>query len=272
MTGLQASPTRFDASGADRAVAFATGWTRWYTGRVGDDAGARRCAEIESDLWEQLADARQDRSAQAGVAASIAWRVVAGMPADLSWMRHHRAIARGRQNREKESMMNAFARVVGRWWWPVLALAIAVVYVVLAVGNLAQPGTPNLESTIHALVCAALIVAGVAVRAKWPLLAGLLVIAGAAPAALLWWAPVLAVVAVIVLIGAVIDVVVIPSAQGRVSASATVGRAFAVLGAIVATVAPVALGILPGLAVGLAVIAVLVVATVVRRREATPIT
>lgn len=269
MTAPQQTPTFSDTPVARRAVALANGWTHWYTGWVGDEAGARRRAEIESDLWEQLADDRASHVVGTGVGASISWRVVAGMPADLAWMRHQRAIARGSSNREKESMMNAVVRQVGRWWWVVLALGIAAAYVAIAAGNLAEPGMPYMEGTVFAFACAALIVAGAVVRFKWPVVGGLLVVAGAGPAVLLWWAPVLAVIGVLVLLGAVIDLVILPAVQRRITGAGAAARVLAIVGVIVGTVAPVATGVMPGLLVTVVVVLALVVAALVRRRQST---
>ncbi|MDP3207623.1 MAG: hypothetical protein Q8M65_00605, partial [Rhodoglobus sp.] len=183
-----------------RAVALANGWTRVYTSRVGDESAGRRRAEIESDLWEQLDDIHESGATAGSVAASIHWRVIAGMPADLSWVHYQRAVARGSLKREKELTMNTFVRVVGQWWW--VALGIAVGYALIAAGNLAEPGMPYLEGTILAFGCAALILAGTAVRVKWPVAGGLLIVGGVGPSILIWWAPVLVVLAVLAIAGA----------------------------------------------------------------------
>lgn len=252
---------------AGRAAAFALGWAHWYTARVGSEAGDRRRAEIESDVWEHRAAAA---GSDADVGAAIALRVVAGMPADLSWMRHQRAIARGVAKQEKEFAMNTVTRVIARWWWNAIAVGLAVFYVVVAAGNLAQPGMPYLDGAVLALVCAALILVGTVVRLRWPVAGGLLVAAGVGPSALLWWAPILATLGVVVLIGVVLDLVVIPAALHRITAGIAAARALAIVGVIAATVAPLALGVQPGVIVTALVAVALAVAAIVRRRTGTP--
>lgn len=244
-----------EPSSAARAVDLATAWVRWYTSRVDDEAAEVRRAEIASDLWEQVAESAPARS----VGASITWRVVAGIPADLSWMHQRRALARGRATREKESPMNAVARLVTQWWWIPLAVGIAVFYGWIAVGNLAEPGMPYLDGAVLAIFCAALIGVGAVLRVSRPLAGGLLVVAGVGPAVLLFWAPVVAIVAGVAVLGAVLDLVVVPAAQRRIDGVATAGRALAVLGCVVATIAPLALGVFPGLLVtGVIAVAILV--------------
>lgn len=250
-----------------RAAAFAHGWTRWYTSRVGDEAGARRRGEIESDLWEQLAEARTSGAASGAVSASISWRVVAGMPSDLAWMRHQRAMARGGSHREKESMMNAVARVVGQWWWVVVAYGVAAGYVAITVGNLSEPGMPYLEGAVFAIALVVLIVVGTLVRLKWPVAGGLLVVAAAGPALLAVWAPVLAVLGALVVIGAVLDLVIFPAAQRRITAAMAAGRFVAILGVFFAVATPLGMGAFPGLLVTALVVVVLVIVAIVRRRQ-----
>ncbi|HEX7834789.1 MAG TPA: hypothetical protein VF479_04895 [Pseudolysinimonas sp.] len=255
---------------AQRAVALAEGWTRWYTGHVPGDAAERRRAEIESDLWEQLADGRESSTAPGAIAASVTWRVLAGVPADLSWVRQQRAMTRGASNREKESTMNTFARLAGRWWWVVLAVVAAASYAVIAIGNLSEPGAPYLEGATLALACAALILVGAVLRAWFPFAGGLLVVAGAGPGALLWWVPLLASLAALVVVGALIDLVILPAARRRIGAPAAVGRVVALVGAFFAMAVPLMIGVVPGLLVTGLIAAALIVVAIVRRNRPAP--
>jgi hypothetical protein len=267
VTAAQQTPTVSDTPAARRAVALANGWTRWYTGWVGEEAGARRRAEIESDLWEQLADDRASRVVGTGVGASISWRVIAGMPADLAWMRYQRAIARGGSNRDKESRMNAVARVIGRWWWVVVAYGVAAAYVVIAVGNLSEPGMPYLEGAVFVIALVAVIVIGTLVRVKWPVAGGLLIVAAAGPALLAVWAPVIAVLGGLVVIGAVLDLVILPAAQRQITGVAAGSRFLAILGVFVAVATPLGMGAFPGLLVTVVIVVVLIVVALVRRHQ-----
>ncbi|MEQ1735646.1 MAG: hypothetical protein ABL886_04495 [Rhodoglobus sp.] len=257
---------------APRAVALANGWARLYTAKVGAEAGERRRGEIESDLWEQLADAIESETTAGGAAASITWRVIAGMPADLSWAHHQRALARGGSNREKGFTMSSLIRVVGRWWWVALALGICAWYAVIAAGNLAEPGTPYLEGAILAYALMGLVVAGTFVRLKWPVAGGILVVGGVGPSILLWWAPVFVVLAALVIAGAAMELIILPAAQRQLSAARAAGRTLAFLAAFVATTVPLATGIVPGVGVTALLAAALVVTAVVRRHQMRPAT
>jgi hypothetical protein len=62
---------------------FALAWAAWYTSDLEPAVADGRRDEIASDVWEQAAG-QADRPA-AALAASIAGRVVRGIPADLAW-------------------------------------------------------------------------------------------------------------------------------------------------------------------------------------------
>ena len=63
-------------------------WVRYYTRGMPPEVRDTRRAEIESDLWEQAADARNSRAS--ATALSVVDRLVGGIPADLSWRRQIR--------------------------------------------------------------------------------------------------------------------------------------------------------------------------------------
>jgi hypothetical protein len=65
------------------AIRFALSWAEWYTSDLEPAIAGGRRDEIASDVWEQAAG-QADRPA-AALAASIAGRVVRGIPADLAW-------------------------------------------------------------------------------------------------------------------------------------------------------------------------------------------
>jgi hypothetical protein len=66
---------------AERATRLVLGWTRVYTALVPPEARAVRRAEVESDLWESLAD-------RAG-ARDILPRLMLGVFDDLAWSLEH---------------------------------------------------------------------------------------------------------------------------------------------------------------------------------------
>ena len=62
-------------------VVLVGSWTRAYTRGMHADLRRRRCAEIESDLWESL----HDPDGTDATAMHLFLRFVRGMPADLAW-------------------------------------------------------------------------------------------------------------------------------------------------------------------------------------------
>ena len=63
------------------AKALVLAWTRLYTAGLPEELRARRCAEIESDVWEFEHDPNRPRFA----AAHLLLRLVSGIWHDLSW-------------------------------------------------------------------------------------------------------------------------------------------------------------------------------------------
>jgi hypothetical protein len=62
-------------------------WTRLYTWRLPAAVRQRRCAEIESDLWEFERDSIG--TSPLVVAAHVVARLMFGMHADLAWRGEH---------------------------------------------------------------------------------------------------------------------------------------------------------------------------------------
>jgi hypothetical protein len=62
-------------------VAAVRAWTHMYTWRLSPRTAEARRAEIESDLWESVADTRSESAA----AIEIVGRLLRGIPDDLRW-------------------------------------------------------------------------------------------------------------------------------------------------------------------------------------------
>ena len=73
-------------------VRLAQTWVALYTRGLPADRRDARRAEISSDLWEQRSDGSRDGSGR--VTASMLGRVLAGVPADISWRVEERGFAR----------------------------------------------------------------------------------------------------------------------------------------------------------------------------------
>lgn len=232
-------------AGEDRsaaaAAALARRWVGWYAGFVGTEAAERRRAEIDSDLWEQRADARETGRRSFAVAGSIAWRVVGGMPDDLLWVRTQRLAMRGQRADRKASAMNSLGHTLARWWWVAGAAVLAAFFLYVGIDNLVGEYAPLPEGAVQCFAAVALLVGGIALRVKAPRLSAALIAAPALPAMSLWWAWPVAVLGALVAIGAIAEIV-------RLSRPGAAPRIGAVLGTLllgVAVIAP-ALGFEPG--------------------------
>jgi hypothetical protein len=235
------------------AVDFARRWVDYYTGWVAAEASERRRAEIESDLWEQRADACARNLPPSAVRLSIARRVIAGIPADLLWVHTQRLAARGRPAERKARLMTAFRRFAATWWWTLAAATLAGLYIWTGAGNLATPGMPYLDGTIQAFTLAALILAGVALQRTTPRVAAALAVAGALSGVTIVWSPVIQILAVTVCTGATI--------LAMRQTSGTAARTLTAAGLFVVGLAPVVFVLLGQLPItrlhGLALVAAL---------------
>jgi hypothetical protein len=68
------------------ACRFARVWVQIYTLAVTRDVRDRRRAEIDSDVWEHVSDARTRRRSELVGQFEVLRRVLTGIPADLSWV------------------------------------------------------------------------------------------------------------------------------------------------------------------------------------------
>ncbi|MFF2486911.1 hypothetical protein ACFVSU_10950 [Microbacterium sp. NPDC058062] len=204
-------PTAPERTGTTAATGVAArlvlAWVDCYTNGVSAETSERRRAEIHSDLWEQQADARASERPPYAVTLSIARRAVLGAPADLLWAQTQRAASRGLPAEQKARSMNTATRLLARWWWVVGAAVLAVLIFAMSLGQLLEPGMPYLEGTIQGFTMSALLAAGVVLRARMPRTAGTLVVAGGSVCTILWWAPLIMVLGIVVVVGAAIEVV-----------------------------------------------------------------
>lgn len=73
----------------EAASALVAAWARGYTRRLPHDIAEARRDELACDVWEQRTDAARAGVAPRRIAAAIVWRMLAGVPADLSWRYQH---------------------------------------------------------------------------------------------------------------------------------------------------------------------------------------
>jgi hypothetical protein len=135
------------------------------------------------------------------VALAIAVRVVAGMPADLTWVHTQRLAMRGLPADRKAQTMNTLGSIVARWWWVLGAAVLAGLGASALLLGDSDVNRPQVAIVVAALV------AGIALRRSRPRTAGSLLVVGAAVPAVLFWAPAVMVLGIVTLVGAAIEVV-----------------------------------------------------------------
>ncbi len=162
----------------DRAAGLAAratrAWVAWYTRRLPPEASDRRSAEIESDLWEQYLDAARDGGERFLVGLDVARRLVAGVPADLSWRRAQLSAATGAALVWKETAMIAWLK---RSWWLVLAGLLAAW--ALFVGWVLVIDPKYLGWEVHGVATGVVLLSGLLVRTRYRAAGDIMLVAGA---------------------------------------------------------------------------------------------
>ena len=173
------------------AVGLVRRWVGLYTVGLPAEARDARRAEIESDLWEQEEDASLNDSRSYVIAFHVFGRWLMGVPADVSW-RLEQVLAARRRERERElgnesrgqmafmriaTLMAAFTVLVG-----------ALVSLGMGERHVSGHDVPRFVWGIAGLSAGTIILAGLSVMRRSPMLGGILVVAGAFPlAAILVW-------------------------------------------------------------------------------------
>jgi hypothetical protein len=114
------------------ASTLVRGWVDLYTRGLPSELRDARRAEIESDLWEQAAEADGVGRAPLSVGSEMLARLALGMPADIGWRQAHR---RGNTSSQRKEIVMREPRS-GRIWtaigtiWAALGFAFAVVLLI----------------------------------------------------------------------------------------------------------------------------------------------
>ncbi|HUG13710.1 MAG TPA: hypothetical protein VMM78_01730 [Thermomicrobiales bacterium] len=182
-------------------------WVRYYTRGMPPEVRDTRRAEIESDLWEQAADARDSRAS--ATALSVFDRLVGGIPADLSWRRqirrNHPLLRPNARNLDYHGgiMTRVAERIVAG-----LAILLGVFCLSLALqGLLGLMGGSYIGNVLYgvaALTVAALLLGGLATSRRFIPLGGVALALGALSMVfmLYWmWFAVIIVVAPVIWLG-----------------------------------------------------------------------
>jgi hypothetical protein len=181
-------------------------WTRLYTRRLSDETARARRDEIASDLYDHITAARAAGLTPAATSRAIAARMLLGVPADLSWRRHHL-----RDERRAVGKENAMARHAPDQEGRLAAAAgVLVVSWILLIAVLSGMSTvANDWPTIWTSVVLVAVVLTVAVVGLVRLLRGhsdgAFLLAAAAIGSTVWffWFPIIPVIGVAVAIGLV---------------------------------------------------------------------
>ncbi len=145
-------------------------WARLYTRGLAVDERERRRLELESDVWEHLHDPDEQATSRA-----VFGRFLRGIPADVRW--RYRTLLDSRGARHRSYDMTTTSRF--QWWTPT-TMVIGVTVTALALLGL---GFGELESggwiiAVSWLVAAVVLLAGLAVLRRRPVVGSWTVIAG----------------------------------------------------------------------------------------------
>ncbi len=182
-------------------------WTRLYTRRLDDETARARRDEIASDRYDHIAAARAAGLTSAATSRALAARMLLGVPADLSWRRHHL-----RDERRAVGKENAMARQAPdqRGWLAAAAGILVVSWILLIAVLSGLSSVANDWPTIWTSVFFFVVVLTVAVVGLVRLVRGhsdgAFVLAAAAIGSTVWlfWFPIIPVIGVAVAIGLVV--------------------------------------------------------------------
>jgi hypothetical protein len=166
-------------------------WVRWYTRRLPADVAAARRDELASDVWEHAADACQARRSGWAIDVEVIGRVLSGVPADLSW---RRGVLRSQRRPEQGARMHLhrFRNLADKTLLALVAVgaAIGVTLVPFLIGSVAASNVAEVVWAAGAAVLAGMLVVGMVLRGRRPVMSTTLLVVGAAAPALAWfWLP-----------------------------------------------------------------------------------
>lgn len=199
----EADPARDPHRMVGRAAAFAMWWVRTYTRGLDPLLADTRRREIASDVWEQQALGREVGAPPLAVAASVLRRVIAGMPADLTWSHAARSVSRTTPNTMERTPMSTLKTM----WLPTLAGLLGLFQI--AAGTEMLLSEPKLDNAIALAAFAGLGLAaliGVGLRRRRRVVGDVLIMIGVLPSFViyLWWL-VPALLAALVVIATAVD-------------------------------------------------------------------
>ena len=169
-------------------------WVRLYTKGLPSDVRDARRAEIESDLWEQGEDGESNGYKPQDTGLQVFFRLLAGIPADLTWRLEHRLTGRGESVLERSRNVGSTVLQKGAIG---LTLLVAALYVAGAVGFVVDQSTGNADWTAEAwevvlfgvapFAAAALVVVGLLIGKRSPWWGTGLLAGGTTVMALVWF-------------------------------------------------------------------------------------
>jgi protein-S-isoprenylcysteine O-methyltransferase Ste14 len=178
------------------AIALTRSWTAFYTRGLPADLRCRRRDEIESDLWEQRRLDDFERTPAAGTAVEVLLRLVLGAPADIIWR-----IETGENARTgKGTQMNESSTTRGLF---IFALIVAALPIIWGASRVAGEGGGGAAWGSATLLAGVVLIAGLLLIRRNPVLGLWLVAAGALGVALLLFWMFFIVIPALIVIGVV---------------------------------------------------------------------
>jgi len=173
------------------AIALTRSWTATYTRGLPSDLREERREEIDCDLWKHQRLADLQLAPATGTAVEILLRLVLGIPADVFWRLEAGA---GSTRSERGTQVNDTLIMRG-----LLGIALAVAAFPLVIGFLVMTGlngeTSDTERVVFGplqVLVGAVIIAGLVISSRRPMLGVGLVIAGTIAISVMWyWAAVI---------------------------------------------------------------------------------
>jgi len=160
-------------------------WTRTYTRGLPLDVREARCAEIDSDLWEQRCEAGLMGRDEREVALHVLARLALGIPADLLWRLERGISSQARRTQVNESGAMRSLVAVG----VVLALLLIVTGIASVADAFLDSDVASGQAAFGAitLLAGAAVAAGLLTSRRNPLLGIGLVAVGAITVAAAWY-------------------------------------------------------------------------------------
>ena len=134
-----------------RVIRVTRRWVRLYTAGLPPEIREARCAELESDLWEQDHEAAAADGRPTKTAMQVLHRLVRGIPADVSWRQQQGGakVFRKAGRAAVEGAMLTTAALARHWVAGLVVLALAGTFTTVSFVGQAAGGVGHSGPTCH---------------------------------------------------------------------------------------------------------------------------